>query len=84
MCFKRYADAVPLLHEAAARAPNLRTITLWLAAAYVQLGQLADALAEAAEVMPIKPAFHNHRPSEDPRMRSISSTGWARRGLPER
>jgi hypothetical protein len=63
-----------------ARAPNLQTIPLWLAAAYAQLGQIADARAEAAGVMRIKPAFRNHRPSEDQRMRSISSTGCANRG----
>jgi adenylate cyclase len=54
---KRYAEAVPLLREAAARVPNLRIIPLWLAAAYAQLGQLADARAEAAEVLRIEPAF---------------------------
>jgi adenylate cyclase len=54
---KRYAEAVPPLRECASRMPNFRIVHLWLAAAYAQLGQLADAEAEAAEVARIEPGF---------------------------
>ena len=39
------------------RLPNLRIIPLRLAATYGQLGQLADARDEAAEVLRMEPAF---------------------------
>jgi hypothetical protein len=56
MC-RRYAEAVPPLREGASRSPNIRIIPLWLAAAYAQLGQLAEARVEAAEVLRIEPGF---------------------------
>jgi adenylate cyclase len=56
MC-RRYAEAVPPLREGASRSPNIRIIPLWLAAAYAQLGQLAEAHVEAAEVRRIEPGF---------------------------
>jgi adenylate cyclase len=56
MC-RRYAEAVPPLREGASRSPNIRIIPLWLAASYAQLGQLAEARVEAAEVLRIEPGF---------------------------
>jgi adenylate cyclase len=56
MC-RRYAEAVPPLREGASRSPNIRIIPLWLAACYAQLGQLAEARVEAAEVLRIEPGF---------------------------
>jgi adenylate cyclase len=56
MC-RRYAEAVPPLREGAQRSPNIRIIPLWLAASYAQLGQLAEAHVEAAEVLRIEPGF---------------------------
>jgi adenylate cyclase len=56
MC-RQYAEAVPPLREGASRSPNIRIIPLWLAAAHAQLGQLAEAHVEAAEVLRIEPGF---------------------------
>jgi adenylate cyclase len=54
---KRYREAAYELREYAWRAPNLRGPHLWLAAAYAQLEQSADARAEAADVLRIEPSF---------------------------
>ena len=54
---KRYAEAVATLREYAARAPELQIAHLWRAAAHAQSGQLAEASAEAAEVLRINPSF---------------------------
>jgi adenylate cyclase len=54
---KRYAEAVAPLRDCAARIPNFRITHLWLAAAHAQLGQVAEAKAEAAEVLRIEPDF---------------------------
>jgi adenylate cyclase len=56
MC-RRHAEAVPPLREGASRSPNIRIIPLWLAASYAQLGQLAEAHVEAAEVLHIEPGY---------------------------
>jgi adenylate cyclase len=54
---KRYREAVPLLREYGSRAPNVQIVHIWLAAAYAQLGQLAEARMEAAEVLRMNPDF---------------------------
>ena len=54
---KRYAEALPHLRECASRAPNMRLGRLWLAATYVQLGELENARAEAAAVLRIEPSY---------------------------
>src|SRR5258708_27419868 len=54
---KRYAEAVATLREYAARAPELQIAHLWRAAANAQLGQLAEASPEAAEVLRINPSL---------------------------
>jgi adenylate cyclase len=54
---KRYADAVPPLRECSSRTPSWRIAHLWLAAAYAQLGLLAEARAEAHEVRRLEPGF---------------------------
>jgi adenylate cyclase len=54
---KRYPEAIHELREYASRAPNLRIPHLWLAAAYAQLEQFAEARAEAADVLRIEPSF---------------------------
>ena len=54
---KRYSDALPLLRNAASRAPNARAIHCALAATYAQLGQLNEARAEAAEILRIEPTY---------------------------
>jgi adenylate cyclase len=55
--FKRYGDAVRFLRESTSRVPNLQFPHLLLASACPQLGQLAEAKAEAAEVLRINPGF---------------------------
>jgi len=52
---KRYAEALPSLHEFVSRAPNHRGAHLWLAATYGQLGQLKQARSQVAEVLRIEP-----------------------------
>jgi adenylate cyclase len=54
---RRYEEAVPPLRECASSVPNMRGGHLWLAAAYAQLGQLAEARVAAADVLRIEPAF---------------------------
>jgi adenylate cyclase len=54
---KRYEDAVRSLREFAARVPSPLALHLFLAGAYAQAGQLAEARAEAAEVLRIDPGF---------------------------
>ena len=53
----QYLDAVSLLRAGVLRAPNARFGRAALAAAYVQLGQLEDARAQATEVLRIEPTY---------------------------
>jgi adenylate cyclase len=53
----RYLDALPLLQEAASRAPNHGHSRRYLAATYAQLGQLDRARDEATEALRIEPWF---------------------------
>jgi adenylate cyclase len=53
----RYPEAIPPLRECAWRMPNFRIVKLWLAAAYAQAGQLAEARAAADDVRRIEPGF---------------------------
>jgi adenylate cyclase len=54
---KRYGEAVHWLRECISRQPSQLWSHVTLAAAYAQLGQLAEARAEAAEVLRINPDF---------------------------
>jgi adenylate cyclase len=54
---KRCAEALPLLRECTARAPNMRLAHICLAATYAQLDQTEEAQAEVVEVLKIEPAF---------------------------
>lgn len=53
----RYPEAIPPLRECAWLMPNFRIAKLWLAAAYAQAGQLAEARAAADDVRRIEPEF---------------------------
>ena len=53
----RYAEAVTPLRESAWQMPDLRITQLWLAAAYAQLGRLAEARVAADEVRRLEPDF---------------------------
>jgi len=55
--FKQYSEALPLLRESVARAPNLRGGHVFLAATYAQLGRIEWAKAEVAEVLRIEPGW---------------------------
>jgi len=52
-----YAAALPPLPECAVRVPKLQIVRLHLAAAYSQSVQIAQARAEAAEVLRINSRF---------------------------
>jgi adenylate cyclase len=54
---RRYSEALPLLRECVARAPNFRGAHVWMAATYVRLDQLEDAREAAAEVLRIEPTY---------------------------
>ena len=54
---KQYAASIPPLRECAARMSIFRIGHLWLAAAYAQFGEIANARAAAAEVLRIEPGF---------------------------
>jgi len=84
----RYSEAVPPLRECASNLPNFRIVHLWLAAAYAQLGQLAEARAEAAEVFRIEPGFTIERRKrtgvyKHPKDAEHFLDGLRKAGLPE-
>jgi adenylate cyclase len=67
----RYEEARSLLQRYLSRFPNILRIHLMLAAVYSELGQAAEARAEAAEVLRLNPKFslgvHKQRmPIKDP------------------
>jgi adenylate cyclase len=53
----QYHEALHWLRDAIGRTPNHQYGHAWLAATYAQLGQLANARAEAAEVSRINPKY---------------------------
>jgi tetratricopeptide (TPR) repeat protein len=68
-----YAEAQALLQRSLSRYPNILRIHLTLAAVYSELGQDAEARAEATEVLRLNPHFslevHKERvPIKDPAM----------------
>ena len=83
-------DALPLLRDGVLRAPNARFGRVVLAAAYVQLGRLDEARAQASEVLRIEPNYTLARTERQ--LRRFSSREHASRyfddlrkaGLPER
>ena len=67
----RYEEALTPLRQYLSRYPNILHGHLMLAAVYSELGQAAEARAEAAEVLRINPKFslevHKQRmPIKDP------------------
>jgi len=67
----RYAEAQALFQRFLSRYPNRLDIHLLLAAVYSELGQAAEARAQAAEVLRLNPYFslavHKQRmPIKDP------------------
>ena len=86
----QYLDAVLLLRAGVLRAPNARFGRAALAATYVRLGQLADARAQASEVLRIEPTYTIDRTERT--LRRFSSPQHAEKyfgdlrtaGLPER
>ena len=54
---KSYEAALAPLHDCVQRAPNFRGGHFWLAATYAQMGRMAEARAEAAEVLRIEPTY---------------------------
>jgi adenylate cyclase len=85
---KRYGEAVHWLHESISRQPSLQWPHVALAAAYAQLGQLAEARAEAAEVLRINPGFTIESTKrfsvwKDPKDAERGIDGMRKAGLPE-
>lgn len=54
---KQYSQALPVLRNFVAQAPNLRFGHIWLAATYARLGHLKEARAEAVEVLRLQPNY---------------------------
>jgi adenylate cyclase len=87
---KRYTQALPPLQECASRAPDLRSVHVWLAAIYAQLGKLEEAQTEAVEALRIEPQYTLERTQARlcPFKRSEDAEhlfdGLRKAGLPER
>jgi adenylate cyclase len=86
---KRYTEALPPLRECAASLPYFRIVHLWLAAAYAQLGELADARIEAAKVLQLEPDFTIERRMRTAVYKDSKDAvhfldGMRKAGLPER
>jgi adenylate cyclase len=86
---KQYSEALLLLRECAARAPNFRPVHAWLAATYAQLGRLDEARAEGAEVLRIDPDFTIERMKRVMAFKYAKDAehyfnGLGKAGLPER
>jgi adenylate cyclase len=54
---KQYEQALPVLRDCIARAPNLRAGHSYLAATFAQLGRMDEARAEAAAALRIQPNY---------------------------
>jgi adenylate cyclase len=85
---KRYGDAVHWYRECISRQPRLHWPHANLAAAYAQLGQLAEARAEAAEVLRIYLGFtieiiKRFLVFKDPKDAEHLIDGMRKAGLPE-
>jgi len=87
---KQYSQALPPLQECVSRAPNLRSVHVWLAAIYAQLGKLEEAQTEAVDVLRIEPQYTIERTQArlSPFKRSEDAEhlidGLRKAGLPER
>jgi len=87
---KQYSQALPPLQECISRAPNLRSVHVWLAAIYAQLGKLEEARTEAAEVLRIEPQYTIERtqarlsPFKRPEDLEHLFDGLRKAGLPEK
>src|SRR5262245_39494581 len=81
---KEYSEALPQLQECTSRAPDMRQNHVFLAANLAQLGRLAEAQAEAAEVLRIDQKYtlggtqRRLALFKRPRMLSISLMACAR------
>jgi len=82
----RYAEAQAPLQRFLSRYPNFLPVHLMLAAVYSELGQAAEARAEAAEVLRLNPQFslavHRQRtPIKDPAVLERHLTALRKAGL---
>jgi tetratricopeptide (TPR) repeat protein len=82
----RYEEARALLQRYLSRYPNILPFHLMLAAVYSELGQAAEAQAEAAEVLRLNPKFslevHKQRmPIKDPAVLERHITALRKAGL---
>src|SRR5262249_45828982 len=85
---KRYGEALPPLRQCASSLPHFRIAHLWLAVTYAQLGRLAEAQAEATEVLRLEPDFTIERRMrtviyKDPKDATHFADGLRKAGLPE-
>jgi len=86
---ERYEEALPLLLDFRARAPNHRASHSYLAAAYARLGMMDEARAEIAELTRIDPSYrirHHIRllaPYRMPAHNKLLWEGLRMAGLPD-
>jgi adenylate cyclase len=85
---ERYEDAVVAFQRTISRNPDFSTAHLYLAAAYAQLGRMAEAEAEAAQTLRIDPSWSVQRvaqrlPHKDPAALARLIYGMRRAGLPK-
>jgi adenylate cyclase len=57
LMLRKYSEALTPLREFVSQSPNHRHGRIWLAAAYAHLGQLAEARAQAAQILRLDPQF---------------------------
>lgn len=86
LVMKRYEEAIAALKQALSRNSNILTAHLHLAAAYSELGQEAEARAEAAEALRLSPNFslevlRQAAPLKDPALLERYITALRQAGL---
>jgi adenylate cyclase len=88
LSLERYDEAVVAFQRTISRNPDFATLHLHLAAAYAQLGRMAEAKAEAAQTLRLDPSWSvqrvaQHLPYKDAAALARLIEGLRKAGLPE-